>query len=533
MKKYLIIALVIGLTACSDSFLEKLPTDSTVEENFYKTPEDAYEGLVSVYDALQVDYDGFTNYIIISEIVSDNCYSGGGTGDADNGLDVFRPRFDAFAPIWKKYFMAIYRANVLLSKLDDVDWGTDTELKTRYEAEARFLRAYFYFDLVRMFGNVPLITEPLSADQYYVPQAEPADVYKVIAEDLKFAIENLAATSFASIPTSEYGRANKWGAEGLLARVYLYYTDYYKTTDLAGVFTRAQVRTYVDDLIQNSGFGLVDDFSRLWRAANPSFIGENNKETVWAIKYTYKAFNDANKYDGSRWQVMVGLRSASSPPYGLGWGVGPVSQKLWDAYSTADKRRNASIISVQAEGITLAAKDQRQNTGFFWKKYIPYANADGNNATTDLGANFQNDNFEDYIVVRYSDVLLMAAELHLSEGGDITKAQTYFDQVRKRGFGVTTGAIDDATYNANYGRDLSGANAKSIIMDERRFELALEGHRYWDLIRQGMDVASNAIDNPTNDEFNAKFRPETKGLLAIPDTQINLSRSTLTQNTGW
>ncbi len=127
---------------------------------------------------------------------------------------------------------------------------------------------------------------------------------------------------------------------------------------------------------------------------------------------------------------MVGLRSASSPPYGLGWGVGPVSQKLWDAYSTADKRRNASIVSVQAESITLAAKDQRQNTGFFWKKYIPYANADGNNATTDLGANFQNDNFEDYIVVRYSDVLLMAAELHLTEGGDITKAQSYFDQVR-------------------------------------------------------------------------------------------------------
>ncbi len=84
---------------------------------------------MSVYDALQVDYDGFTNYILISEIVSDNCYSGGGTGDAANGLDVLQPRFDAFAPIWKKYFMAIYRANVLLSKLDNVDWGTDTELE--------------------------------------------------------------------------------------------------------------------------------------------------------------------------------------------------------------------------------------------------------------------------------------------------------------------------------------------------------------------------------------------------------------------
>jgi len=525
--------LVIGLTACSDSFLEQLPTDSKVEENFYKTPKDAYEGLVSVYDALQVDYDGFTNYIIISEIVSDNCYAGGGTGDAANGLDIFQPKFDQFAPIWRKYYMAIYRANLLLSKLDGVAWGEDTELRARYEAEARFLRAYFYFDLTRMFGNIPLVKEPLSADGYYVEQAAPADIYKFIAEDLKFAIENLAATPYGSIPSSEYGRVTKWAAEGLLARVYLFYTGYYTgTNDLAGVFTRAQVTAYVDDIIQNSGHSLVEDFSRLWRAANTSFVGENNKETVWAIKYTYKGFNDANKFDGSRWQVMVGLRAKASPPYGLGWGVGTVSQKLWDSYSTADKRRNSSIVSIAAEGITLEAKDQRQNTGFFWKKFIPYANANGNNATTDLGANYQNDNFEDYPVVRYSDVLLMAAELHLA-GGDIAAAQSYYDQVRKRGFGVLDNTITDAVYTSNYARSLSGADAKSLIMEERRYELALEGHRYWDLIRQGEAVAAQAINNASNDEFTAQYRPETKGLLAIPETQINLSRGTLKQNNGW
>ncbi len=117
-------------------------------------------------------------------------------------------------------------------------------------------------------------------------------------------------------------------------RAYLFYTDYYEKTDLAGVYTRAQVRDLVDNMIQTSGYGLVEDFTHLWRAASTvDFAGEDNKETVWAIKYTYKAYGDANKFDGSRWQVMIGLRTQIHVPCGTGWGVGTVKPAhVWNAY---------------------------------------------------------------------------------------------------------------------------------------------------------------------------------------------------------
>lgn len=537
MKKYFIVLFIVALTACSEDFLNRTPTDSKVESEFYKTPADAYEGLVAVYDALQIDYDGFTNYILISEIVSDNCFSGGGSGDAENWLDTFGKKYDQFAPIWRKYYQGIYRANVILSKLDGVDWGTDAGVAVRYEAEARFLRAYFYLDLVRMFGNIPLVTTPLNADEYYVPQASAEDVYKQIAEDLQFAIDNLDDIPYSQIPNAEYGRVTKWAAIGLLARAYLFYTDYYEKPDLAGIYTRAQVRDLVDNMIQASGHGLVEDFTHLWRAASTTdFVGEDNKETVWTIKYTYKAFGDGNKMDGSRWQVMIGLRNQIHVPYGMGWGAGTVSPQLWNAYNSADKRKKASIIATTptsqgGEGFVATAPDQRQYTGYFWKKFAPYATSSSNNESVDLGGDYQLDNFEDYPSIRFADVLLMGAELHL-DGGDLTKAQSYFDQVRKRAYGVTDGTITEQDYITNgYGITLGG-NAKAVIMTERRLELALEGHRYYDLIRQSMDVAEQAI-NYSNGDLTATFNPKTNGFLEIPETQINLSRNTLIQNSGW
>jgi starch-binding outer membrane protein, SusD/RagB family len=140
----------------------------------------------------------------------------------------------------------------------------------------------------------------------------------------------------------------------------------------------------------------------------------------------------------------------------------------------------------------------------------------------DVGGDFQIDNFYDYVVLRFSDVLLMAAELQLD--GDIGKAQNYYNAVRDRAF-------RNATHRKPLTNDAAG---KALIMEERRLELALEGVRYWDLLRQGLNVAKQAIDNSSTDaQFNVSFRSETKGLLQIPQKQINLSNGTLKQNDGW
>ncbi|UYQ94860.1 RagB/SusD family nutrient uptake outer membrane protein [Chitinophaga horti] len=517
MKKIFISLLVTVIAAsCSKSFLERDPINKRTTESFYKTPKDALEALSAVYDVLQLG--GFDNIHLISEIASDNCFGGGGESDMSwKRWDRFENDINTNDGPWTKYYQGIYRANVLLANIGNVDWGTDSANKVRYTAEARFLRAYFYFDLVRMFGNIPLVTKPLDPTEYYQPQAKPEEVYKFIAEDLEYTIANLPATAYSAIPKADYGRVTRWAAQALLARVYLYYTGYYTQNDLAGVTTKAEVRGYLQELINTSGYGIIDSFPLLWQSAGANFVKEDNKETVFAIKFTHLGLKDWNKNDGNRMMVMIGIRNKVVAPYYKGWGAATVNPKLYAAYETGDTRRTGSIISINDENLSYP-ETFPQYTTYFWKKYMPMNDL----KPEDVGGDFQIDNFYDYVVIRYADVLLMAAELELD--GDLTKAQTYYNTVRDRAF-------RNITHRKPLTNDAAG---KALIMQERRLELALEGLRYWDLLRQGVTVAKQAIDNPSSDaQFKVDFRAETKGLLQIPQKQINLSNGTLKQNDGW
>ncbi|SHM69027.1 SusD family protein [Chitinophaga jiangningensis] len=518
MKKLLLIFIAAGMLAsCGKDFLETAPKDRKTIEAFYKTPKDAFEALVAAYSMLNVD--GYGNIWLSSTIASDEAFGGG--GNADNGWlqwDKSIPRNDLNAEAWNKYYTAIYRCNIFLQNIGSVDFKNDTATRDRYIGEAKFLRAYYYFDLARMFGNVPLITKPLQPGDYYIPQATPDSVYTQIATDLKEAIALLPATQFSAIPSGEYGRATKWAAEALLGRVFLYYTGYYGKQSIGAVTSKADALSAVEDVINNSGHGLVSKFNNLFRASATTneYAGQNNQEGVFTIQYTYLGLGDQNQQNGNRVQVMIGIRSQVLGPYYKGWGAATVNPKLYDAYAPGDTRRSASIISIDAEGYSsqYVVGDQAQNTNFFIKKYTPV----NDKKPEDLGGNFQWDNYDNYVAIRFADVLLMGAELQL--GTNNAKAQQYLDQVRDRAF-------QDQLHRVVL-------TSKDQIMTERRFELALEGQRYWDLLRQGVSVAKAAIDNPSTDAaFNISFRSETKGLFAIPETQINLSNGTLVQNTGW
>ncbi|HYG19035.1 MAG TPA: RagB/SusD family nutrient uptake outer membrane protein [Ohtaekwangia sp.] len=524
--KILSVLTLCAMTSCSDDFLDKAPLNQKAVETFYKTPQDAFEGLVAAYDVLQAGDYGHIH--MISEIASDNTFGGGGKSDGfgQNYWDWFRSENNHNASAWSKYYRGIYRSNIILANLEGVDWGTQQALKTQYESEARFLRAFYYFDLVRLFGNVPLITKPLNPDEYEQPQAAPSEVYAQIAEDLRFAADNLPATPYPAISSSDYGRVTKWAAEGLLGRVFLYYTGYYGEQDLAGIVTRAQALAYLEDVIDNSGHDLVPEFRRLWRAASweaKDYVGEDNIETVFAIKYTFKGLGNFNLNSGNRWQKFLGLRNQNIYPYGGGWGFCPVTPELWNAYDPDDTRRAATIIDIQTETPDFISNDQRQYTGFAPKKYAPTADIVTTNGAevvqptvVTMGGNDQIDWFDDWVIIRFSDILLMASELRLSTGGD---AQTPYDRVRDRAFG---GNAPNLTAN------------QANIMEERRLEFALEGLRYWDLLRQGMAVAKAAIDrDDAIEELKVVFRPETNGLFKIPESQINLSNGQMTQNPGW
>jgi len=246
-------------------------------------------------------------------------------------INVSPADLNMFEGNWINYYKGIYRCNVLISKINQVDWSKNETEKGPIEAEARFLRAFLYFDMVRMWERIPLITEPTVSN---VPQSEPDETYKLIAEDLLFAVNNLPEKPYSALAATEYGHATKWAASALLARVYMFYTGYYGKSDLLGLVSKTEVLALLENVITNSGHDLIPKYSDLWPAAATSeasvlfnninlntYAGETNSEVVFAIKYTYTSDYNGNT-DGNHWMVMNGLRNQSwaKRGYGNGWG---------------------------------------------------------------------------------------------------------------------------------------------------------------------------------------------------------------------
>lgn len=530
-----------GLFSCSESFMDVSPMTSILDQNYYKTEADAEMALIGCYDGFQrTSSNGNQSFYVTSEVLSDNCF--GGTGNTDGRGYQLLDRFDKsqslsdnnlFNGTWGDYYAGIFRCNTLLKKIPGIttwnstDEAVITSTKNRIEGETRFLRAIMYFDLVRLFEKVPLLTEPTTDN---IPQADPATTYKLIVEDLKFAAANIPDNAYpkANAATND-GRVTAYAAKALLARVYLFYTGYYAKDDL-GV-TKAEVLQGLEDVITSLEFELVSDFKALWPAASyianaadntldkTGYAGKGNKETVFAQK-----FNNTQNYngmmDGNRWLVMMGMRNTSAAPYGRGWGACTVNPKLISDFASGDTRKSASIIDIEGEGIKskFDIKDQREYTGYSVKKYTPTAFPDGKSDTG--GENdFQISQDQDFVVIRYADVLLMAAELGSAN------ALNYYNNVHTRA-----------------GLSPKNSITKADILEERRFEFAFEGLRYWDLLRQGLNTAANTIAQTQNVlsgnsadviTISASNITKTRGFMQIPNTQITLSNGVLIQNEGW
>ena len=533
-------ALTIGLFSCSESFLDVEPQTSILDQNFYKTEADAEMALIGCYDGYQrTASNGNLSFYITSEVLSDNCF--GGTGNTDGRGYQALDRFDMtqspsdnnlFNGTWSDYYAGIFRCNTLLMKLPNIaTWNSTNDsvvsaTKKRIEGETRFLRATMYFDLVRLFEKVPLLTTPTTDN---VAQSDPIETYKLIVSDLK-AAATIPANAYpkANAATND-GRATSYAAKAMLARVYLFYTGYYAKDDLG--ITKAEVLAGLEDVISSNQYGLITDFKALWPAASyvakkdsnlldkKGYAGKGNVETVFAQKFNNTSDYNGN-VDGNRWLVMMGMRNTNWSPYGKGWGACTVNPALVSAYASGDKRKTASIIDLAGEGIDAKfdKKDQREYTGYTVKKYTPTALPDG---TSDTGGSndFQTSQDQDFVVIRYADVLLMAAEL------GSTKALDYYNAVHTRA-GLTA----------------KTAVTKADILTERRFEFAFEGLRYWDLLRQGLNTAATTIAQTQTvksgnvDEtltITAANVTATKGFMQIPNTQITLSNGVLKQNDGW
>jgi hypothetical protein len=548
MNKYIlslsVAALMLGSTSCSDSFLDSSSKTESSTDNFYKTETDAWRALVGCYDGWrQIASVPGVGIYVASTVMSDETY--GGTGNGDSRTYQVIDRFDInqspsdlniYEQDWESYYAGVYRCNMLISHENDIEWESEAK-HGLYMGECRALRALLYFDMVRMWGNIPLFLEPVNENR---EQADPSEVYAAIFDDLNYAIKNIpTGNNYSLYPTSGQGEGHitKYAAEAIKARAYLYYTGYYGQ-EPEGV-TKADALAAVEDIISSNNYSLISDFKNLWPAASlvansegqgwdtekSTYAGDNNSEVILAMNFTptqdYNGNNDSN-----RWLVMMGVRGMSLAPYHYGWGACTVCPSYINKFESADQRTEASIINISKEGFTKlstyakALKDQREYTGYSVKKYTSLGFADGSSANKEDGtAGFQETSPNSWVFVRYADVLLMAAEL------GSPNAQSYLDQVRSRAGLKSVSAT------------------KENIMNERATELAFEGIRYWDLLRQGIDYAATQIAASEGDtksggtsdhvSYTREKIIATKGLCQIPTNQINLSNGTLKQNPGW
>ncbi len=515
MKKIIYSALIASamLSSCKD-YLDLEPITQQTETQFYKDEDDALMALVAVYDMLQ--WDTFELY---SEALSENCYGGGASA---NDIPQFirmaqwdvDPNDANLEVMWSKFYQGIYRANILLEKMDGITFTNEAN-RARFTAEALFLRAYNYWGLVRMFGNVPLILNTLEPSQYYsVEQVGPDAIFNQIHLDLTAAIEQ-GLPSRGSLGATDAGRVTMEAAQSLLVRIWMFYTGAYNQSTLNGM-TSLEATNMIQSVIATSGASLNENF-----ADNFSTASENSPESIFEIQYSSTSnwgdWGYLQGGDGNFAIIRWGIREPDADsPYTSGWSFAPVRRSILSDYEDGDQRLGVTVVDMDASGWSYTPG--YQNTGVFNNKFT--ARRVDDPAVNGIGGSREL-NFPNNIpVIRYSDVLLMASELLLES--NISQAQTYYAMVVKRAMGA-------------------GYNVPSVSLEnirlERKREFAMEGIRYWDLRRYGLDYAKTVLEaenaSVSDPSMQKHFNLAQGGLLPIPHEQITISNGVLKQNAGY
>ncbi len=469
MKNILKIALCLTLvffSACDDYVdVEPLGHNST---DFFNSQEDYENALIGAYDILQTS---FWN-VLTSVVASDDYAAGGDSFNYDKptlqnvNLMIHSPLDNnQIRDIWKFMYTGLDRTNLILEFKDKTDFAGKEEII----AQTYFLRAYYTFELVKFFGNVPLKVEErdgvnriknehvFPGEQYEVNRTQDiATAYGLIEEDLKEAILNLPV-----VQDAEY-KVTKGAAQALLGKVYLYHGKFDQTKfgDAADI---------LNDVITSQQYSLVtgDDYLNLFET-----IQENGAESVFEIQYSGAvggSWDCVECSEGTYFPKFCGPRSPyDSQVYVTGWGFCLPSQELFDTFDDDDLRKEVTFLDLREEQDSYS--QGRDDTGFFNLKYIPRK---ADEIVPSDPVNYANN----YRAIRYADVLLMAAEAEVQSGG--ANAEDYLNQVRERAYGDTS-----------HDYAVSEGDLLEAIYTERRKELAGEGHRFFDLVRTNRAASS-------------------------------------------
>lgn len=600
MKKNLLITLatvgLLSLTSCED-FLDTKNYTQANTSNYPAAPADLNKELAALYGVMnQYANDPLQTPWLVWNIMSDDTNGAGGTGDVEShAIGHLMSNKDAlFETAWKSTYVGIARANAIISSVDAFDWTGNENTRNQLLGEAYFMRGLYYLWGTQMWGDIPAYWAAAAPDP--CPQQSAKDViYPHILADFVSAANLMqhGATTWGD------GHAMKGTAEGFLARAYMFYQGFYnKAGELAsanladielpeqegveGPLTKAQVVSYLEDCINNSGAELISDYRQLWQYSNqltaPDYAytkdmadagkywaGNGNKEQLFQVQFSNIATwngtiamgftNMTSLYLGLRCDADEAGKENGGPetlPFGQGWGQGVFNMNAVNAWSDTDPRKQATVLDCEKELQHFAYTTScSEETGKYNKKWMPITcknsswddhtqaytwwgvyrveNTDPVVANSN-GDSFQGDHFADIVLMRLSDVMLMHSEL--------TGTATMMNRVQERAGVAKTG--------------YSWENIKN----ERRWELFGEGIRFNDLRRwSGIDGGTNceaalALEKQNGSKVNytgrwtvmkhasstwAQRYAETNGFLQIPPGQINIidNPDVLKQNPGW
>jgi hypothetical protein len=482
-------ALSFGAGSCGEDFLDKQPQGEEITPEFFTNEENATKAINAVYWQLRQWPTHVFAFIGITSITSDDAEKGSAPGDAPPMGELDNFTFTAtnffFNDFWNGQYLGISKANEVIERVPAIQMSDS--LKSRYVAEAKFLRAYFYFNLVRTFGGVPRIVSVPTEETAFeaTPRSSREEIYQLIEQDLRDAISVLPA----QYDNNNLGRATNGAAKGMLAKVSMYQKKW------------PEVLRLTNEIMGSGQYNLSTPYQTIFTEA-----GENSPESLFEVQaaISQQCSPDEAKL-GSQYSEV------QSPRPQVGWGFNVPTQDLVNAYEPGDPRREATIMfegETLPDGFTLdtAAINPRYNQ----KAYVYQTESRSPCGVSDAGENIR--------ILRYADVVLMNAEA-ANELGDGSKAAASLNMVRARARSGQVGVLPDVSF-ANQ------AQMREAIWRERRVELAMEHERFWDLVRQGR--AGQVLKAQGKNFVEGKNE-----LMPIPQNQINASGNVLTQNPGY
>ena len=519
MKKYIfkaafVLSMALSLVSCQDWLTAPSPAVTKLSD-FFTSGSTAIQSVNGAYVPLMWEFNStyFPEWFI-GDVVSDDALKGGQSkGDMSIVYDMENFKTSTnngyLLDFYRAQYLGIGRCNLVLDQVPGMktDALLTASLKNRLIGEAKYLRAMYYFRLVRIFGGVPKVDFVVSSSKQWVqPRATADSIYSFIISDLKSA--NALLWKKSKYTSGDLGRATKGAAQAMLLKTYLYTKQF----DMA--------KSWGDSIINSGEYSLVPNY-----ADNFTLAGENGKESVFEIQYMAEGTSDYGNGDGFTRGTFTTILTRSRAPKVGGWGFNKPTQNLYNEYETKDPRRDATIINPTDAEIANPAEEIYLGCRYLNKKYA-LMNPD----STYIGMSHPTRGPINNKVIRYADVLLMYAEA-CCETNNLVAAKTALETVRSRARG--TAAILPAFPYGTYADNQT--DLRKAIRHERRVELAMEGHRWFDLVRWGiaketMDAYKATETTAAKNEM-AEFVKGKHELFPIPAAEIDLNP--MAQNPGY